>query len=181
MTALKGTIRQAALFGITALFGGLVGFVIAAGNGITFDGHDHNSDHGAGHNGQHVVHDKHAETSQPSHEHDMLIELDPDSNIPTLSIQLHTDPVTGYNLHILTTNFQFSGANSGLQHQEGEGHAHLYIDGVKQARLYGAWTHLAAIPEDASQLTVSLNSNDHRGLSVNGQPLEASVTLDIVR
>ena len=29
------------LFGIGLLFGGGIGFAIAAGNGITFDGHDH--------------------------------------------------------------------------------------------------------------------------------------------
>ena len=38
--------RQLALFGIGLLFGGVIGFLIAAGNGIEFSGHDHSHDHG---------------------------------------------------------------------------------------------------------------------------------------
>ena len=33
--------RTLALFAIGLIFGGGIGFALAAGNGITFDGHDH--------------------------------------------------------------------------------------------------------------------------------------------
>ena len=37
--------RQLALFVIGLLFGGVIGFLIAAGNGIELSGHDHSHDH----------------------------------------------------------------------------------------------------------------------------------------
>ena len=185
MSNSHNTLRQSALFVLVGLFGGLAGFLIAAGNGITLDGHDHNTDHEVSHGAGHVGHMMHADVQNASdntaHKHDLPIELKDDGSAPTVSIRLHPDPVAGYNLQIQATNFQFSGARSGLDHQEGEGHAHLYFDGVKQARLYGNWTHLAELPGSVSQLTVSLNSNDHRALSVNGEIIEAHLALDTIR
>ena len=178
-------LRQSALFVLVGLFGALAGFLVAAGNGITLDGHDHSTDHEVSHSEGHGAHKMRANAANSSdnsaHKHGMPIALKADGTAPTVSIQLHPDPVAGYNLQIETTNFRFSGARSGLNHQEGEGHAHLYFDGVKHARLYGNWTHLAKLPDGASQLTVSLNSNDHRALSVNGTIIEAHLALDTVR
>ena len=53
--------RSLSLLLIGAVLGGLAGFLFAAGNGITLDGHDHATDHGpmaaggAGHAG-HAAH-----------------------------------------------------------------------------------------------------------------------------
>ena len=41
--------RQLALFAIGLLFGGIIGFLIAAGNGITISGHDHHHEHSDSH------------------------------------------------------------------------------------------------------------------------------------
>ena len=178
----NGIIRQAALYGIIALFGGLGGFLIAAGNGITLDGHDHGADHGTHQSATHHMgidkqqnHDVQHNASK--HAHDTPLELGMSDETPTLSIALHPDPMSGYNLQLIIENFRFSGQNASLDHIEGEGHAHLYIDGVKIARLYGDWTHLAKLPDGAQTMTVSLTSNDHRALTVNGVKLEASLSL----
>lgn len=171
MSSFQHIARQSALFGIVALFGGLAGFLFAAANGITLDGHDHGTDH-------------HTMPSQEVHKadshsnaHDMPLILDADSLAPEIAITLHQDPVSGYNLHLMTQNFIFAGADAGRAHKAGEGHAHLYIDGVKQARLYGPWTHIATLDDSAKLLSVSLNSNDHKPLSYKGQLIEASLSL----
>ena len=45
--------RSIAMLLIGLIFGFGLGFVVAAANGITLDGHDHAQDHGAGETQQH--------------------------------------------------------------------------------------------------------------------------------
>jgi uncharacterized Zn-binding protein involved in type VI secretion len=167
--------RTLPLFIIGLLFGGGIGFAIAAGNGITFDGHDHGDP--AQHSG--VVMD-HSTMDHGSADHaamhDTPIEVAP-SNAPTLDIMVMDDPMTGYNLHVMTDNFAFSPQNAGLAHVPGEGHAHVYINGVKLARIYSNWMHLEALPAGNVTVEVTLNSNDHRPLAIDGANIIASTTL----
>lgn len=159
--------RSAALFIIGGLFGGLAGFIIAVASGTTLDGHDHTADYTGDHTAM-ISADHHAEPP---------LELANNASAPTLSIKLHRDPVSGYNLQLITDNFQFSGASASTAHVKGEGHAHIYIDGMKWERLYSPWAHIAHLPMGAKNLSVSLNTNDHRALSVAGKPIEAVLAL----
>ena len=56
----------------------------------------------------------------------------------------------------------------GGQTIEGEGHAHLYLDGAKVARVYGEWYHLPKL-EGEHKLRVTLNTNDHQDYTVAGE------------
>ena len=188
MPSFQNIARQSALYSIVALFGGLAGFLIAASNGITLDGHDHATDHANAHETGHANNPSASEHSSMHNPkmlnadghvaaHEMPLSLETNSLVPEISITLHKDPMSGYNLHLMTRNFVLSGAGASLAHKSGEGHAHLYIDGVKQARLYGPWIHIPKLDDNASTLSVSLNSNDHRPLFIQGQPIKASLPL----
>ncbi|QRZ13333.1 hypothetical protein JWJ88_01330 [Paracoccus methylovorus] len=145
---------------IGLIFGGGMGFVIAAANGITLDGHDHG---GHGHSAQGMTHD-----------HGPPIDLPPGS--ATISARLEPDSVSGWNLFIQAQGFGFAPEHAGLSARMGEGHAHLYLNGTKVARLYGPAHHLDALaPQD--RLLVELTSNDHRPLTVAGQPLAVGLTV----
>ena len=180
--------RQTALMVITALFGGLLGFLIAASNGITLDGHDHHTDHGASPSTHHSAsHNNEAhnsgEASQHAHKHDEPLHLPQDKSradfmAPSLSVMLHRDPISGYNLHLMTEHFTFNAKAAGLEHKDGEGHAHIYVDGKKIARLYGNWFHIGSLADGAKMIKVTLNSNDHRPLYANGKALSAMISLD---
>ena len=61
----------------------------------------------------------------------------------------------------------------------GEGHAHVYVDGEKAARIYGPWFHLGALPPGEVTLGVTLNANDHSLLAVSGRPLKAEKTITV--
>lgn len=167
--------RSLILFAIGLVFGGGIGFVAAAGNGITLDGHDHaDHGHGAVHGapsddgtGQKAGHDGHGE----GHAHEAVLSLPAGPQAPSLEIGLTPDPHSGWNLEIRTANFQFSPANAGRDHVDGEGHAHVYVNGVKVARQYGPWLHLPELPQGGAVVEVTLNTNDHRRLAVDGQPL----------
>lgn len=61
-----------------------------------------------------------------------------------------------------------------LEHYPGEGHAHLYVDGQKIARLYGKWYHIEELSPGQHEITVTLNANDHREYAVNGENISTS-------
>lgn len=147
---------------IGLIFGGGIGFTIAAANGITLDGHDHSTHGVAGHGDM---------------DHETVLSLPASATAPTLAVTVTQDPMAGYNLHILTENFTFSPENASLAHVEGQGHAHVYINGVKLGRFYGPWVHLDHLPEGEVTVEVTLNANDHRPLAVEQSPLRASVTI----
>ena len=153
--------RALALLVIGLVFGGGIGFVLAAANGVTLDGHDHATDHS-----------NHGTASKTGHDHSEVLEVD--GVAPTLMIHVMEDPVSGWNLHVMTTNFTFAPLSVGGDHVEGEGHAHVYANGAKLARLYGPWMHIDALPAGDVELLVTLNSNDHRALAVDGATLEAT-------
>ena len=155
--------RALALLIIGLVFGGGIGFVIAAANGVTLDGHDHATDHGP-------VQD-HAQ-----HDHSQTVEAE--GPAPTLMIHVTKDPVAGWNLHVMTTNFVFAPERSGASHVPGEGHAHLYANGTKIARLYGPWFHIDSLPAGEVEIEVTLNTNDHSGIAVDGTPVRESMTLN---
>lgn len=117
--------------------------------------------------------------SQTSHKagHHSLLEASSENPYPTVRLAAYPDPVSGWNLHIVTENFQFAPQSAGREHVDGEGHAHLYLDDQKIARLYGAWYHLGALEPGTHQLKVTLNTNNHELYAVNGNAVVDSLTL----
>lgn len=109
------------------------------------------------------------------HHHGEPVEAQPP--VPRLAVTVTPDPVSGYNLHVAVENFRFAPEAAGGDHIDGQGHGHLYIDGVKTARLYGPWYHIAGLPPGNHDIAVTLNANDHRVYSHNGVPISATVTV----
>lgn len=169
--------RSIALLIIGLVFGGGIGFVIAAGNGITLDGHDHSTDlegHASGHTGGHA-------DRENSHTilHEQLASVPPGADAPRLEIALTPDPVSGWNLKLITEGFRFSPQNVNGPHVPGEGHAHVYVNGEKVARLYGPWLHLDSLPDGPATIRVTLNANDHRALAIGQEPVVAITTINV--
>lgn len=161
--------RSLALFAIGLVFGGGAGFVLAAANGVTFDGHDHGdaSHHGAAH----------AEAS--AHDHSTAVNLPAGIDAPNVEIALTQDPMAGWNLHVIPRNFRFAPENASAADKPGEGHAHVYINGEKLARLYGNWMHIPDLPKGEVEVSVSLNANSHSPLAVDNVPVTATVTVQV--
>lgn len=113
--------------------------------------------------------------SAHAHQHDELLDVSGEEPVPSVEVQLFSLGGDDYNVFVNTENFRFAPWNVDLNHAPGEGHAHLYIDGVKITRLYGAWYFLENVPEGAQVLRVALYANDHRALAVGDQPIEATV------
>lgn len=161
--------KPLALLGVGLILGGLTGFMFAAAYGITLDGHDHGTDH-AMHGGlKNDAHDGHA--------HGEMLSLTAGPLAPTLKMMVMPDPGTGWNLHIMTENFTFAPENASRDHADGEGHAHVYVNDKKLARLYAPWMHIANLKPGENVIAVSLNSNDHRQLGVDGLELRVEQTV----
>lgn len=163
--------RLFSLFVIGLMSGGVLGFALAAGNGITFDGHDHSNP------AHHMSAMDYGDTDHAMM-HDQPLELAV-ADAPTVEIKLHADPMAGWNLEVMTDKFAFSPQNASLENVAGEGHAHVYVNGMKHGRLYATWTHLAVLPKGEVEVSVSLNSNDHRPLFVGGKPVAATQTITV--
>ncbi|MFW8594917.1 hypothetical protein [Cribrihabitans neustonicus] len=159
--------RSLALFAIGLVFGGGAGFVTAAGNGVTFDGHDHGgpAHHGGG------------QAEIAGHAHGTATDLPAGGDAPRVALEVMKDPMSGWNLQATTENFRFAPQNASAADAAGEGHAHVYVNGEKVARLYGEWLHIPSLPAGSAEVTVSLNSNSHSPLTVKGEPVTASVTV----
>lgn len=152
---------------IGLFFGTGLGFLVAATSGARLEGHDHGGD-GAH---DHAAHD-HGDGAHVS-----LTEAGVPG--PELEITLHPDGAQSRNLHIGVTNFSFAPDAVNGAHVPGQGHAHVYVNGVKIARAYAPWFHLSALPKGEHEVRVTLNANDHSQLAVEGQPIEATAKLVI--
>lgn len=117
--------------------------------------------------------------AEPHQQHHQTLEIPEGQPLPTVSLIAHPDPVRGWNLEIQTTNFAFAPERVNQAHQLGEGHGHLYLNGEYVSRIYGNWLHIPALPPGRHELTVRLNSNSHEALTHQGQPLEATVEVDV--
>ncbi|MEL7099115.1 MAG: hypothetical protein AAGM84_09835 [Pseudomonadota bacterium] len=96
---------------------------------------------------------------------------------PAVTLTAMRDPLEGWNLKLETQNFTFTPETAGQDHVAGTGHAHLYVNGVKRARLYGPYAHIPDLPPGTYEISVSLSGNDHAYYVVGGARVAASVTL----
>ena len=99
------------------------------------------------------------------------------ADAPAIDLRVFALGDGSYNLQVQTSNFTFTPQNIDKSPVLGEGHAHLYVDGVKIARLYGEWHHVPTLPPDAEALTASLYANNHQGFAIDGVLISATVRL----
>lgn len=109
---------------------------------------------------------------------------DVDTGGPTVSVSVDADPMSGFNVALTTTSFRWAPEHASSMHVAGEGHAHLYVDGVKVARVYGPAFHLdpakLKLAAGTHTVTVDLNGNDHGPYRVAGAKVEASAQFTTV-
>lgn len=164
--------KSISLFGIGLILGGLTGFLFAVAYGITLDGHDHSHVSQTAMSGAADMTDQHAP-------HGQVVVLPEAPEAPKLEMSVSSDPASGWNLNVRTENFRFAPESAGMAHVRGEGHAHVYVNGAKLARLYGAWLHIPELPQGTNVISVTLNANDHRQLSVGESWLQAEQVVEV--
>lgn len=144
----------------TRIFALLALFALTSLTAYAHDPSDHHHGSGAGH--------AHTPVTVPD-----------DLPVPTIDIAVIKDAMSGWNLHILTTHFRWAPEFASGPVFPGEGHAHLYINGVKVARLYGAWFHIDHLDPGLNEIRVTLNANNHGEYLYQGKPIEATVMVEV--
>jgi len=93
---------------------------------------------------------------------------------PQLSIA-----IDGQTLRVTTENFTMVRTEDMADHVPGEGHAHLYLNGLKLARLYDSAFEIGDLPSGDYTLRVSLNTHDHRPYLSGSTPVSETLTLTV--
>ena len=85
----------------------------------------------------------------------------------------------GLNVAIDAEGWRWAPERVNEEHRPGEGHGHIYVDGVKVNRVYGPNYHLAGLEPGERHIRVTLNANSHNGLTVDGRALEAVMVVTV--
>ncbi|WSJ91423.1 hypothetical protein OG430_38175 [Streptomyces sp. NBC_01304] len=98
---------------------------------------------------------------------------------PEVTLAVRPDSEDGWNLRLTVRNFRFTPDSVGGAALPGRGHAHLYLDDRKIARVYGTWFHLpgSAVPRGTHKLTARLYADDHTVWAVAGKAVEDTARL----
>ncbi len=102
---------------------------------------------------------------------------------PKVTLEIQKDPTGGFNVHVVTSNFLWRPEMASMKHVEGEGHAHVYLDGRKIMRIYSEWFHLntyqfATTPGE-QLLTIEFVGNDHAPYTRQGLPIGAELLVNV--
>lgn len=104
----------------------------------------------------------------------------PDSSVaPAVRLEALKDELAGWNLHVETQNFSFAPEKFGQEHTPGKGHAHLFADGRKRARLYSPWHHIDTLTPGSHTIIVTLNANNHDIYYRDGQVIADTLRLTV--
>lgn len=114
--------------------------------------------------------------SMPAHS---MIEVDQNLPIASISIEALKDEKDGYNLHLTTENYLFTPEKVNGESIHGQGHAHLYVNGVKISRLYGDWFNISSsvLQDGENLIEVTLNANNHSEWAIDGQHISGTTTV----
>lgn len=114
------------------------------------------------------------------HSQHPMVEVLEDRLAPSLSLRLFLDRMDGFNVFLETQNFRFTPESVGSTIIANEGHAHLYVNGTKVARMYSPWHHLPSsqLREGINRIEVEFSTNDHSVWSLAGGPIGADVLID---
>lgn len=122
--------------------------------------------------------DDHAHDEMMVHSHGEGFALDPSVDaIPEVTLLADRDAKGGWNLTLVTSNFEFTPERISEADVAGQGHAHLWVDGEKITRLYGNYYYLDSLGEGDHEIAVTLNANSHKDFVVNGEVIGDSVTV----
>lgn len=118
--------------------------------------------------------DSKAEMDHSMHQMGLPFDLDDPTTAPTISMTAQKLTDGEIKVQLETSNFSFiEPVQDPPTHVIGQGHGHLYLNGLKLQRMYQPTATISDLPSGNHQISVSLNTNDHRVYTVMGKPVRA--------
>ncbi len=86
-----------------------------------------------------------------------------------------------WTVSLTTENFEFYKPEPGgdVPDADGQGHAHLYLNGLKLGRMYAPTAQINSLPAGQYTVEVALNSNTHAPYMADGQPVAAQAMIEV--
>jgi hypothetical protein len=100
------------------------------------------------------------------------------SPVPTVEVSIAETADRQWTLAISADGFTFTPANV-IEPVDGQGHAHLYVDGRLMTMIYKQSFKLPRLDPGTRHLVVTLSTNDHLEYSSNGEPIAGVAVLEI--
>ncbi|WP_205677332.1 hypothetical protein [Aquibacillus halophilus] len=122
---------------------------------------------------------QHMHSSSTGMDHDQ-VHIPEGYLIPSVEILVQQDQSATWLLKLEVKNFEFAPEKVGDNLESyNEGHAHLFINGIKINRLYGEYYNLGSLKPGEKEIKVSLHSNNHGALVVKGNRIEDSTLVKV--
>ena len=97
----------------------------------------------------------------------------------SVEVEASVDSISGVNVQVIPAGFTFAASSVNAEHVDGEGHAHVYVDGVKISRVYTPWVYLGEVEPGEHDIRVTLNANHHPEYTWNGRVVEATKRITV--
>ena len=107
---------------------------------------------------------------------DGLQENDP---VPEIAMAVPRNADGGWDVTLQTANFTFAPPAQNPAHVPGEGHGHLYLNGLKLQRVYTEKAHIGALPSGRHHVAVTLNTNLHQKYMSETGPVKALAIIEV--
>jgi len=111
-----------------------------------------------------------------NHDHSRYIEWE-GSVKPSIEIRIERCDNFGWIVIYEISNFKFNFDSVSESHVQGEGHAHLFINGTKINRLYGPPYYLNNFNLGGNTVRITLNSNNHSPYTIDGKMIEKTISI----
>ncbi|ABG39310.1 hypothetical protein Patl_0782 [Paraglaciecola sp. T6c] len=107
--------------------------------------------------------------------------------VPKIQLSAFRDPIDGVNIHLEVDNYLLNVPDLATITADDkvdgvlQGHAHVFVNGIKRQRLYGKDVHIPQswLKEGVNQVAVSLNSHKHENWMSGDHNIVSSVFLDL--
>jgi hypothetical protein len=114
--------------------------------------------------------------STDEHEHIETVEIDHD--VPVVSIDV-TESDEGWSVQIAITSFSIVAEDAEIDNPKRQGHAHVYVDGVKLGRAYAAHYLIGHLSVGDHVVRVELSTHEHQVLTAGGEPIDVTTTIQV--
>ena len=122
---------------------------------------------------------EHSHSSHSGHEeadHSAVMSM-PAETAPTLQAAPTLTAVDRVDFELATTRFEFSREHADQAHVPGEGHAHLYVNGEKAARVYSNRHSVNSLSPGVHTIRIGLFTNDHAAYAADGNPVVSTAVV----